>query len=99
MVLDSEAPPLGMFDDLVIPTSAPVPLTTDDVLFVATDGLFEAAASDGTLLGREYCIQLTAANCRSSVENIVDELRHATRTFADGMALRDNLTIVIAKEK
>jgi phosphoserine phosphatase RsbU/P len=98
-VLDSDAPPLGMFDDLVIPTSAPVTMTTDDVLFVATDGLFEAAAPDGALLGREYCIRLTAANCRSPVEKIVDELLHATHTFADGMPLHDDLTIVIAKAK
>ena len=73
--------------------------TTDDVLLVATDGLFETAAPDGTLLGREYCIRLIAAHCESPVEKIVDELLHATRAFADGMPLRDDLTIVIAKAK
>ena len=95
--LDSQTPPLGLFDDLVIPASAPVSLTTDDVLLVATDGLFEAAAPDGAMLGRDFCIRLIAEHCGSSVEKIVDELLHATRTFADGLPLRDDLTIVIVK--
>ncbi len=97
--LESQTPPLGLFDDLVVPTSTPVSLTTDDVLLVATDGLFETAAPDGTMLGRDYCIRLIAAHCGSPVEKIIDELLHATRTFADGMPFRDDLTIVIAKAK
>ncbi len=96
-VLDSQTPPLGMFEDLVIPTSAAVSLAADDVLLLASDGLFDTAAPDGTHLGRDRCLRLVAEHCESPVETIVDELLHATRVFAQGMPLHDDLTIVVAK--
>jgi phosphoserine phosphatase RsbU/P len=98
-ILDSQTPPLGMFEDLVVPTSNAVSLATDDVLLLASDGLFDTAAPDGTHLGRDYCIRLVAKHCESPVEKIVDELLHATREFAEGMPLGDDLTVVVAKVK
>ena len=98
-VLDSQTPPLGMFGDSVIPTSAPVSLAAEDVLLLASDGLFDTAAPDGTDLGRERCLRLVAEHCESPVETIVDELLQATRVFAQGMPLHDDLTIVVAKVK
>jgi serine phosphatase RsbU (regulator of sigma subunit) len=88
-----------MFEDLVVPSSAPITLATDDVLFLATDGLFDAHASDGTILGRDRCVQWLLECRAESAERIVDEMLAATRTFVDGAALHDDLTMVVAKAK
>jgi sigma-B regulation protein RsbU (phosphoserine phosphatase) len=95
--LNSQTAPLGMFEDLVVPNSQPISLAKDDVLFVATDGLFDTTAPDGTMLGRDACIQVVAAHRDRPVKRIVDELLLAARTFAEGLPLHDDLTIVIAK--
>ena len=60
---------------------------------------FDAAAPDGTHLGRDRCLRLIAEHSDSPVETIVDELLQATRVFAEGMPLHDDLTIVVAKVK
>jgi sigma-B regulation protein RsbU (phosphoserine phosphatase) len=97
--LKSHTPPLGMFEELVVPSSVPITLATDDVLFVATDGLFDARSSDGTLLGRDRCVEWLL-ECRTEpVERIVDEILAATRTFVDGAELHDDLTMVVVKTK
>ncbi len=98
-VLASHTPPLGMFEEMVVPTSAPVALLKNDILFLATDGLFDATAPDGTLFGRENCIRVVAQHRDRPVEQIVDELLTASRNFADGMPLHDDVTVVLAKAK
>jgi serine phosphatase RsbU (regulator of sigma subunit) len=97
--LNSHTAPLGMFEELIVPASAPITLATDDVLFVATDGLFDAHASDGTPLGRDRCAQWLLACRTEPAERIVEEMLAATRTFVDGAALFDDLTMVVAKAK
>jgi phosphoserine phosphatase RsbU/P len=96
-VLDSQIPPLGMFEDLIVPTSAPVRLSDEEILFVATDGLFDTTAPDGSLLGIDTCLRLIATECRCPAEKIVDELLHAAQSFADGRPHHDDLTILIGK--
>jgi phosphoserine phosphatase RsbU/P len=97
--LKSHTAPLGMFEDLVVPSSAPIKLSKDDVLFVATDGLFDARACDGTLLGRDLCLECMLEHRAQSTERIVDELLDTARRFADGAPLLDDVTIVVAKAK
>ena len=56
-------------------------------------------SSDGTLLGRDRCVEWLL-ECRTEpVERIVDELLAATRTFVDGAELHDDLTMVVVKTK
>jgi phosphoserine phosphatase RsbU/P len=98
-VLKSQTAPLGMFESLVVPTSAPIQLSKDDVLFVATDGLFDTRAADGSLLGRDQCLQWLLKHRAESTEQIVNELLDSTRRFAEGASLQDDLTIVVAKAK
>lgn len=97
--LKSHTAPLGMFENLLVPASAPIELLPDDVLFVATDGLFDAQAADGTLLGRDMCLEWLRDHRSESTERIVEELLDATRRFAGGAALQDDVTIVVAKAK
>jgi phosphoserine phosphatase RsbU/P len=97
--LESHTAPLGMFDELIVPSVAPVNLSKDDILFVATDGLFETTAPDGTLFGRDNCVRVIAQYRDRPVDQIVDELLNASRRFAEGMPLHDDLTVVVAKAK
>jgi sigma-B regulation protein RsbU (phosphoserine phosphatase) len=97
--LKSQTPPLGMFENLVVPTSEPITLGKDDVLFVATDGLFDAHSPEGKLLGRDLCVQWLLEHRAQPAETIIEELLTATRSFADGAPLHDDLTMVVAKVK
>jgi serine phosphatase RsbU (regulator of sigma subunit) len=97
--LPAKAPPMGLFDQTVVPTIGPVTLASGDILLLATDGLFDMADPDHTLFGIDRCIQLIHAHRSDPVERILDELVDAARTFAQGAAQPDDLTIVIAKVK
>ena len=97
--LHSQTPPLGMFENLAVPTSAPVKLDKDDVLFIATDGLFDAHSAEGKLLGRDLCVQWLLEHRAQPAEIIVEEILAATRGFVDGADLHDDLTMVVAKAK
>jgi serine phosphatase RsbU (regulator of sigma subunit) len=69
----------------------------EDLLLLATDGLFDAMAADGSRVGRELCLQWIVEHRIEPADRIVEELLAATRRFVDGTAIHDDLTIVVAK--
>jgi phosphoserine phosphatase RsbU/P len=95
--LPAKAPPTGLFEQAVVPTSGPISLESGDILLLATDGLFDIAGPDHTLFGIDRSIRLIHTHRRDPVERILDELVDAARTFAQGTAQPDDLTIVIGK--
>ncbi len=95
--LASTAPPLGVFDRSVVATSGPVPLKAGDILFMATDGVYESHSVDRRLFGKDRAIGLIHAYRSNPAEKIIDALLNALRTFVQNQPLADDVTIVLAK--
>jgi serine phosphatase RsbU (regulator of sigma subunit) len=99
IALESQMPPLGVDDDAEIPSTGPLALQSGDILFLATDGLFETRSPQNTMLGNPRCLQLIYHHRREAAEKIVDELLHAMQSFAENTPPHDDVTIVVAKLK
>jgi sigma-B regulation protein RsbU (phosphoserine phosphatase) len=97
--LESESPPLGLFEETVVRCSQPIPLEPDDIVLLATDGLFEMRAPDGEFLGTDRCMRLIHDHRGNSVEQLVEDILQTTRTFTGGRLPVDDLTIVLVKVK
>ena len=97
--LASESLPLGLLKDATIVSSQPVSLQSGDILFLATDGLFETFPPLQTLFGKDRCLRLIHAHRTQPAEKIIDRLIQVTRVFAHLVPPHDDVTIVIAKWK
>jgi sigma-B regulation protein RsbU (phosphoserine phosphatase) len=95
--LSSTGIPLGMFPDASYACRDDIPLQPEDVVVLLTDGITEAESPDGRVFTAAEAIDVVRAHRAEPAEVIVQRLRAAVQTFAEGQPLRDDLTIVICK--
>ncbi|HEV7999081.1 MAG TPA: SpoIIE family protein phosphatase [Planctomycetaceae bacterium] len=96
-LLNSQCPPLGVFENTVATTSEPMFLRHGDILLLATDGLFDVRGQATQHFGKDRCIGLVHAYRSNPAEKIVDGILHAARRFAQNGPLADDLTLVVVK--
>lgn len=95
-VLASEGLPLGVCSKSDFPTSAPVQLQTDDLIFLYTDGIVEAGFQNGSPFGLERALDIIRTHQRETPDDILQALFKAVTAFSPGQ-LYDDLTAVIIK--
>ena len=95
-ILASEGLPLGVESKSEFPTSAPVQLQTDDLIFLYTDGIVEAGFQNGSPFGLERALDIIRTHQRETPHDILQELFKAVTAFSPGQ-LYDDLTAVIIK--
>jgi len=96
-VLPSTGVPLGMFPWASYPGGNRVPLDSDDIVVLLTDGITEAEAPDGTMLTAERALDVIAAHRDDPAAVIVRRLRDFVGEFTEHRPRPDDLTIVVAK--
>ena len=96
--LESTGYPLGISRDAPVLAKGPFPMRSADVLLLATDGLMDMNAPDGTFFGKERCFQIIQDHRHEPAERIVDRLVYAVRSFAQGEPQPDDITIVIVRK-
>lgn len=74
-----------------------VTFTPGDLLTIYTDGFDESFNPRDEMFGVPNIIKLISEHREHSPEMIADELFSAVKTFAEGVAPKDDLTLVIAK--
>lgn len=75
-----------------------VPLRTDDVILVASDGLLELENAAGEQLSESAAFErLLQQSSKEPVDSIVEELAGFAYSFVEGRQLRDDITILAAK--
>jgi sigma-B regulation protein RsbU (phosphoserine phosphatase) len=96
-VLDSTAPPLGLFPDLEFPLGAAVPLDYGDIIVLLTDGITESADRDDEVFAAEGALDLIRNQQQSTARELVGEIFRAARAFAGGVPQNDDMMSVICK--
>jgi phosphoserine phosphatase RsbU/P len=96
-LLESTAPPLGIFPDGAFPVAAPVTLQPGDLVLLLTDGVLEARAPDDTLFGFQRAIDVVRVYRSDTAARIVDNLYHAVRAFSHNSPQVDDITAVVIK--
>ncbi len=95
-VLESASVPIGVLDDEVFPLSKPIRLHRNDILLVASDGVFETRRDQSSFFGIERAMDVIRTFSDQPAREIVAQLYAATCDFANA-ELDDDVTAVIIK--
>ena len=95
--LPSTAIPLGIMPECGFPSSTPIPLETGDLILFLTDGIVEARSPDGAIFGTRRTIDLVRCYRHSPARQIVENLYHAVRAYAQNQPQYDDITATVIK--
>jgi PAS domain S-box-containing protein len=95
--LASTGTPLGIFPENTFPASAEVPLQPGDLILLVTDGVADARAPDGTSFGVARTIDLVRSYRRAPAREIVENIYHGVRAFAQNLPQYDDITATVVK--
>jgi sigma-B regulation protein RsbU (phosphoserine phosphatase) len=96
-LLSSLGPPLGIVKAARFQEADPVELHPGDVLLLLTDGIIEAAAPSGELLGFERLMDVIRSAAAGSAEEIVGAVNGAVMRWSEGRPIHDDATLVAVK--
>jgi sigma-B regulation protein RsbU (phosphoserine phosphatase) len=88
--------PLGVSQDALYTVSS-CGINPGQIIFLGTDGIWEARNSDGELFGKERLRQIVHANSRESARTIALSVLDAVEDFRGKGEQEDDLTLVIIK--
>ena len=87
---------LGIFDESQY-EEFNIELHEGEIIFIGTDGIWEARNNEDEMFGRERLDQLIFANAHRSAAEIQQEIIAAVYKFQNGMEQEDDITLVIIK--
>ena len=73
------------------------PLAEGEIVFIGTDGIWEARNSDNEMFGRQRLDKLILENAELPASEIQSKIINAVQEFQDGMEQEDDITLVIIK--
>ena len=91
--------PLGVHPRHVFQTSEPVPLAGGDLVVLLTDGMAEARDPHGQAFTAGCVLDVVRYYRRAGARQIVENLYHAVRAFAQNLPQRDDITAVVIKAR
>ncbi len=74
-----------------------IQLASGDTVFLYTDGLSESTRPDGQMFGEDRIRQFLARNVELPPQQLLAKLEEEVATFADGIHLADDFTLVVAR--
>jgi len=96
-VLDQpHGPALGLFPGEQFPTSK-ITMKPGDVLFTFTDGITEALDKEGSLFSKERLLEEVKHLRRPKVDDLVNGVYRAVKSFARGTDQADDITLLALK--
>ncbi|MHC4940076.1 MAG: SpoIIE family protein phosphatase [Planctomycetota bacterium] len=96
-VLGSDAPPLGILEDLPVNIKAPIRLEPGDLFFVFTDGFIEAKTDEAGEFGVGRLQEVVRANLARTPSEILAAVRAAVDEFTGHGPLDDDRTAILIK--
>jgi sigma-B regulation protein RsbU (phosphoserine phosphatase) len=96
--LDCGGTVVGMFSDSAYEQEA-IPLGSDDVLVIYSDGLTELTNDVGEDFGEPRLARLLEDHSHLSAVALKDLILARANTFSNGVARQDDLTVVVIKSK
>jgi sigma-B regulation protein RsbU (phosphoserine phosphatase) len=94
--LESECVPIG-FSELETYSQCTVPYSIGDLFVCYSDGVTEAANADGEMFGLSRLTELVQANKTAEPDDLVAIIKDAVLSYANGIPLGDDLTILVIR--
>jgi serine phosphatase RsbU (regulator of sigma subunit) len=97
--IESNAPALGLIDDMSAGPCPSVRVQPGDVLLCFTDGVTERRAADGSLFGDERLEEVLrgSASADSRPGAVLQSIHRANDAFAEGLPPGDDVTLLAAR--
>jgi serine phosphatase RsbU (regulator of sigma subunit) len=95
--LDSTSLPLGVRDDTVVPTAAPVTLRSGDIVVFFTDGVAEAESPGRARFGVARALEVVRSERARPAKEIITALHREVCGFTRTQQQGDDITVVIVK--
>ena len=95
--LVADAPPFGLFPELVVREREPIVMAPGDLYVVLSDGFFEATDRSGQELGRQAIARIVTSNAQGAASQLLDELRTEVGSREEEQGASDDRTAVILK--
>jgi len=97
--MGSDAPPLGVLEDLPMRIKPPIVLGNGDLFAVLSDGIFEAKNAAREEFGEERVNEVLRQHCARSPREILDALRAALAGFTGAEPQDDDRTAILIKRR
>jgi sigma-B regulation protein RsbU (phosphoserine phosphatase) len=95
-MLESSGPPLGLFDDSQFVTSV-IPMKSQQLLILLTDGATEMTASQDAQFGTDGVLEYVRAHRHKSARDLAEGIYRAARNFAGNNSQQDDVTEVVVR--
>ena len=96
--LDATGCPLGLFDTTPYEPGE-VPIASDDLLVLYSDGVTEATNEDGEEFGDERLLACLEAARRRPVDDVLQAVQDAVKSFAGSAPVQDDITVMVLRTR
>jgi len=88
---------LGVMEEAVFKTNTKTELRQGQIIFVSTDGIWEACNLKGEMFGKERIHDIIKNNSALSADEIIDITIDSLKSFQQGALIEDDITMVVIK--
>jgi len=95
--LSGRGAPLGMEKGLVFEEQRRGDLKAGGVVFIGTDGIWEATDPQGEMFGKQRLHEIIRTRSAASAREIIQAVTQALETYRQGVKPEDDITMVVVK--
>jgi sigma-B regulation protein RsbU (phosphoserine phosphatase) len=88
---------LGVMDNSVFKTYTKTPIRKGQIIFLSTDGIWEARNQKREMFGKEPIYDIIRKNSASSANKILNAMLDSLKRFQEGAKMEDDITLVVIK--
>ena len=88
---------LGVVEDWEFDENTKESLQTGQIIFLSTDGIWEARNQQGDMFGKETIYDILRSNSSLSAKEILDAILETLHSFQEGAKIEDDITLVVVK--
>ncbi|MGD9172905.1 MAG: SpoIIE family protein phosphatase [Desulfobacterales bacterium] len=88
---------LGVDQDWEYKAYSKTDLNSGQIIFLSTDGIWEAFNPDGEMFGKERIYEILRNKASATADGIVQEILASLKNFQQGAPIEDDITLVIIK--
>ena len=88
---------LGVYGGWIYEDNKKIDLSKGQIIFLSTDGVWEARNDKGEMLGKEPILNTIRQNASSDAPQIIDAIFNTLDEFIGGVKIEDDITSVVIK--
>jgi sigma-B regulation protein RsbU (phosphoserine phosphatase) len=88
---------LGVMEDSIFKAYKKTALRKGQIIFLSTDGIWEAFNPQGEMFGKDRICDIIRKNSSSSADEMINMMLASLKKFQQGAPIEDDITLVVIK--